>query len=141
MNIRMGSQIFSDVEIPLLWGVRAILQDKKGRVSVINLQGERAELEILGDKPAPNISYEPTLDGFKILKDGEALYNYNPSEKILRSISLGLPECEIREFEIRIGGGTFSGNIVSGYGVGIVVTKEGIGMGAPLPKGLAKLVI
>jgi len=141
MNIQMGNHVFHDVDIPILWGVRAVLQDKKGRISVINLEGEKAELEILGDKPAPNIEFEPSLDGFRIIKNGESLYNYNPDEKVLTGILLKLPECEIKDWRIRVGTNIFSGNVISGSGVGIIVTEKGIGMGAPLPKGLAKLLV
>jgi hypothetical protein len=54
----MESQRFEDVRIPLLWGKRAILEDKTGRISIILLDGTKAVLEVLGNEPAPNIQYE-----------------------------------------------------------------------------------
>ena len=141
MKINMGSQIFRDVMIPLLWGSRAVVQDKQGRLSVIDLSGKEARLEIVGDRPAPGTEFKPTIDGVTILENGKELYNYNPESKVLRSISLSLPECEIGPWQIRVGTNTFSGNMVSGYGVGIAVSEQGIGMGVPLPKNLAKLVV
>lgn len=139
MNLRMGSQIFRDVQIPLLWGERAVVQDKKGLLSVIDLSGERANPEIVGDQPAPETTFRPSVEGFVILKDGKELYSYNPTEKQLTSISLGLPECQITSSGTRVGSSEFSGNIISGFGVGIAVTPNGFAVGAPLPPGLAKL--
>lgn len=140
MNLKMGSQTFINVKVPLLWGSRAVLQDQQDRLSVIDLSGDTAKLEILGDKPAPGIEFLPSVDGFKILSNGKALYNYNPEEKTLTSIDLGLPDCQIGRWQIRVGSNIFSGCTVVGAGVGIVVTEDGCAMGAPLPPGLAKLV-
>lgn len=141
MNLNMGSQSFENVEIPLLWGRRAILQDAKGRISIISLDGDEAVIEVLGDKPAPNIQYELIDDGFKIIVDEEELYTYDPSRKVVTGLVLKLPECEIQSSGIRVGTNMFSGNMVVGFGVGIVVDERGMGMGAPLPEGLAKLVV
>ncbi|MCK4825582.1 hypothetical protein KA005_58075 [bacterium] len=141
MNLNMGSQKFENVEIPLLWGKRAVLEDKKGRISIISLEGSEATIEVLGDKPAPNIQYEIIEDGFKIIKDGQDLYSFDPGRHIITGLSLKLAECEIRSTGIRVGTNMFSGNTVVGFGVGIVVDERGIGMGAPLPEGLAKLIV
>ncbi len=141
MKLNMGGQLFDNVEIPLLWGKRAVLEDKKGRISIISLEGKEAEIEVLGGKPAPNIQYELIEDGFKIIVDGQDLYSFDPNRRIITGLSLNLPECEIQKSGIRVGGSMFSGNIVVGFGVGIVVDERGIGMGAPLPEGLAKLVV
>ena len=59
MNLNMGNQIFEDVRIPLLWGKRAILEDKTGRISIILLDGNKAVLEVLRNEPTSNIQYEP----------------------------------------------------------------------------------
>jgi hypothetical protein len=141
MKLIMGSQVFQDVQIPLLWGTRAIVQDEVGQLSVIDLAGEKAKLEILGDKPAPGITYIPIDDGYAILSGDERLYIYNPKEKRITGIALRLPECQIRPSETRVGTNIFSGNMIAGYSVGIVVTENGIAMGAQLPPGLAKLVV
>ncbi|MCH8945067.1 MAG: hypothetical protein IH910_09820 [Proteobacteria bacterium] len=90
MNLNMGSQSFRNVEIPLLWGKRAILQDKKGRISIISLEGEEAKIEVLGDKPAPNIEYELVSDGFKIMRMGKDLYSFSPNSRIITGLSLVL---------------------------------------------------
>jgi hypothetical protein len=141
MNLRMGSQIFSEVQIPLLWGNRAIIQDKKNRLSVIDLSGKKARIEILADAPASGVAFEPTFSGFKVIENGVALYLYEPELKRLESLSLGLPVCEVTPSGIRIGASQFSNNYVRGYGVGMAVTPEGISIGAPLPPGLAQLTI
>ena len=141
MNLRMGSQVFQNVQIPLLWGTRAVVQDRRERLSVINLAGDRASLEILADSPAAGTGFLPKIDGFVVSAGGIPLYSYNPTEKTLSSISLGLPECQISRWGTRIGSNQFSGNMISGFGVGIAVTPHGIAMGAPLPDGLAKLVV
>lgn len=141
MNLNMGSQVFRNVQIPLLWGKRAVLQDEKGRLSIIFLGGSEPEIEILGDKPAPGIKYELIKDGFKIYKDGAELYAFYPEKKIISGLSIKLPECEIGKSGTRIGTNMFSGNMVVGFGVGIVVDERGIGMGAPLPPELANLKV
>jgi hypothetical protein len=141
MNIQMGGQLLRNVEIPLLWGERAVVQDRNGRLSIIDLSGEAARPEILGDEPAPGVTFRPSVEGFNILKDGVAVYSYNPNEKQLTSITLDLPECHITPTGTRVGNNEFSGNVISGFGVGIAVTKRGIAMGAPLPRNLAKLVL
>lgn len=141
MNFRIGSQSFINVQIPLLWGNRAIIQDKKSRLSVIDLSEPKARLEILGDQPAPGMTFEPSFSGFKILKNGVALYLYDPAENRLESLSLGLPDCQVTPSAIRIGNNQFSGNSVVGFGVGLAVSTEGISFGAPLPPGLAQLAV
>jgi hypothetical protein len=141
MNLRMGSQLFFDVTIPLLWGTRAVLQDRKGRLSVIDLSEPKARVEVLGDEPAPGIEYKLTADGFTVLGDAQSLYNYKATEKLLQAVSLRLPDCQITPAGTRIGRSYFSGNVISGYGVGIAVTDTGLSVGAPLPPGLARLVV
>jgi hypothetical protein len=141
MNLRMGSQVFVNVQIPLLWGERAIVQDDRDRVSILDLSGEKARLEVLADEPAPGVGFRPRVDGVVILQDGVELYSYNPQEKTLSSLSLGLPEVQLSSAGTRIGSNWFSGNVVAGYGVGLAVNKEGISLGAPLPPKLAKLTV
>ena len=141
MNFRIGRNSFINVQIPLLWGQRAIIQDEKNRLSVIDLSEPKARLEILGDQPAPGITFEPSISGFRILKDGLALYLYDPTEKRLESLALGLPDCQVTASAIRIGNSQFSDNSVVGFGVGLAVSTEGISFGAPLPPGLAQLAV
>jgi hypothetical protein len=126
----------------LLWGERAVVQDQHDRLSVVDLSGERANVEVLGDEPAPGVGFRPQVDGVVILQDGVELYTYNPREKTLSSLSLGLPEVEISATGTRIGSNWFSGNVVEGYGVGVAVGKDGsISLGAPLPARLARLTL
>ena len=141
MNLRMGSQAFMNVEIPVLWGQRAVLQDNQGRLSIVDLSGEKARPEVLADEPAPGVGFRPRFDGVVILQDSVELYSYNPRDKSVSSISLGLPDVEISAEGIRVGMMRFSGNVVSGSGVGIAVSEEGTAVGAPLPPGLARLTI
>jgi hypothetical protein len=142
MNLRMGSQVFRDVKIPLLWGDRAIVQDGRNRLSVVDLSGKSAHVEVLADEPAPGVAFRPQVDGVVILQNGVELYSYNPREKTLSSLSLGLPEVQIDATGTRIGTNWFSGYVVTGHGVGIEVKNEGsISLGAPLPANLAKLTL
>ncbi len=143
MNLNMGSQVFRDVSIPLLWGTRAVVQDSKGRLSVIDLSGTESTLEILGERPAPNVDFRPLSDGaFEIMKNGDPLYLFEPATKTLRGLGLNLPDCVIASNEIRIGTNRFQSNTVSGFGVGIAISEGGgIGIGGPLPPGLARLRI
>jgi hypothetical protein len=141
MNLQMGNQTFVNVDVPLLWGDRAVIQDEKGHLSVIDLSCERGRIEVLADEPAPGVSFYPRVDGIVILQNGTELYNYNPQEKTLSSISLDLPEVQISPSGTRVGSSQFTGNIVSGRPVGIAVRKDGIAFGSTLPAGLAKLMI
>lgn len=142
MRMKLGGSTFENVQVPVLWGTRAVLQDADGRLSVIDLAGSAARLEILGDKVARGVRFAPTSDGFRVLNaDRQALYAYSPRDRRLTSESLGLPELEIQSSRILIGSNTFQSNLVSGFGVGIVVDENGIGIGAPLPPGLAALVV
>lgn len=88
MNLSIGGQEFRDVEIPLLWGERAVLQDLQGRMSVIYLGGKSAIPEIIGDVPSPEVEFLPTANGYKILRDGAPVYSLDIENKILRGISL-----------------------------------------------------
>ena len=141
MNIKMSSQIFKDVEIPLLWGERAVMEDKEGKMYIIALDGEKAVVEVIANEPAPNIEYELIENGFKIILNGNDIYSFDPNKKIITSISLNLPECELNQSHTRIGSNIISGCSISGFGVGIVVDEQGMGIGAPLPEGLERLVI
>lgn len=141
MNLRMGAQVFTNVQIPLLWGERAILQDEQKRLSIIDLSGDKAHVEVLADEPAPGVAFRPRVDGIVILQAGVELYAYNPGEKTISSLSLGLPEVQISPTGTRIGTSWFSGNRVVGYGVGVYVRNEGIALGVPLPPKLAKLTL
>ncbi len=140
MNLAMGSHTFREVTVPLLWGSRAILEDDAGRLSVIDLAGDKAHLEILGDKPAPGVAFTPTIDGIAILSpQREELYLYSPAERRLSTDRLNLPDCQILPDKILVGTNAFSSNMVSGFGVGIAITEHGISIGGPLPPGLARL--
>jgi hypothetical protein len=142
MNLTIGGNSFISVKIPLLWGSKAVLQDDKSRISVIDLSGPEAKVEILGDKPAPEIEYIPTASGFQILSGGLPQYSYNPQEKVLMSLSKeALPNCKILRDGVIVGTNQFRGNMVIGFEVGIVVDKNGVGMGARLPEKLAKLKV
>lgn len=141
MNIQLGGQSFSNVAIPLLWGKRAIVQDREKRISIISLEGQKAQVEILGDQPAPDIEYSLTERGYEISHNGIALYSFDPERRVLTGFALQLPECEIGETTIRIGNSKFSGNSISGFAVGIAVSENGMSIGSPLPEGLAEFVV
>jgi hypothetical protein len=141
MNINMGNQRFRDVAIPLLWGKRAVVQDRKGRLSVIDLSGDKARLEVLGDEPAPGVEFEPAANGFVIVDSGVELYSYTPSEKLLQGLALRLPECQIAPAWIRVGSNRFAANAIVGMGVGIAVDERSVSLGAPLPANLARLAV
>lgn len=141
MNLNMGSQKFEDIKIPLLWGKRAILEDKTGRISIILLDGKKAVIEVLGNEPAPNIQYEPIEDGFKVILNGQELYSFNKERRVIKGLSQRLPECEIQGSGVRIGSNILSGNKEIGFGVGVAVYEQRIVMGVDLPEGLARLVV
>jgi hypothetical protein len=136
----MGSQTFFDVTIPLLWGNRAVVQDSTNRLSVINLVGYNARVEVLADKPSAGTSFTLVIGGFAVLDEfRKELYVYMPAEKRLTATSLKLPECQILPDRIAVGGLTMSRNTIANSPVGIIVTESGIGIGGPMPPGLARL--
>jgi hypothetical protein len=141
MNISMGSQVYRDVQIPLLWGERAIIVDKHGRLSIIDLSGERAHVEVLADEPAPGVSFRPGLDGFVILEGDLELYSYDSGEKTISDRGLGLPDVQISHSGTRVGTNWFAGNVLVGSGVGLSVSRDGISLATPLPPKLARLSI
>ena len=139
MDIRLGGQLFRDVQIPLLWGSRAISQDRQGRLSVVDLS-EGVKIEIIGDEPVPGLPIVPNEHGFDVLVDGKPSYHYDPEQKKFTSIDLGLPDCQIGQKFVRIGANTFDSNSVIGVGIGVVVTQSKTWIGAPLPHELELLV-
>jgi hypothetical protein len=139
MDIRLGDQILRDVQIPLLWGTRAVSQDRQGCLSVVDLS-EGVKIEILGDKPGPGVPVVEKERGFDVLVDGKPLYHYDPDQKILISIDLDLPDCQVGRQFVRVGANTFGSGEVTGFGVGIVVTTTATWLGAPLPRDLQGLV-
>ena len=140
MNIRMGGQFFMNVKVPILWGSRAILQDQQGHLSIINLEGDSAVLEVIDDHPSASASFLPRTEAFVILDgEGTELYAVNPKTKSVTSISLRLTPVTVGLQELRVGTNVFAGNIVAGIGVGILVTESGIELGGSLPPGLAAL--
>jgi len=140
MNLDMGNQIFKDIKIPLLWGKRAILEDKTGRISIILVDGTKAVLEVLKNEPAPSIQYELIEGGFKVISNGQALYSFDKERRIITGLSQKLPECEIQGSGIRIGSNILSRSKAIGFGVGVAVYEQRIVMGNSLPEGLARLV-
>ena len=141
MNIKIGANYFSDVTIPVLWGHRAVLEDREGRLSVVDLSSGKARLEIVGDSPAPGVKYLPTDAGFEIREGDEPVYSYDPEEKVLSASSSGsLPDIQISSTGIRVGTNYFMGNVVRGSAVGIAVSTSGVSMGAPLPSSLASSI-
>jgi hypothetical protein len=141
MNLKLGSQIFKNVQIPLLWGKRAVVSHSNGALSLIYLGGETAIPEVIADKPAIGVDYSERDEGFVIFLDGIESYFYSPAKKLLRDLVGSLQECEISSTGIRVGTNQLQGNTFMGPQVGIGVTEQGFFMGGPIPKGLAPLLI
>lgn len=139
MDIRLGSQIFSGVQIPLLWGKRAVLSHPSGALSVIDIGGEFAFPEIVSDEPWNQVEYTEKEDGFVVYRGDKQSYFYSPTRKLFRDMIGTLPECEISKDHIRIGTNKVGGGMISGFGVGIGVSENGFFMGGPIPPGLAEL--
>jgi|GEM_PF-1665546 hypothetical protein len=141
MNLKLGTQIFAQVQIPLLWGKRAVIGHSNGALSLVYLGGVVATPEIVADKPAVGIEYSERDEGFVIFLDGKESYFYSPAKKLLRDLAGSLPECEISSAGIRVGNSHFQGNMIIGSQVGIGVTEQGFFMGGPIPEGLAPLLV
>lgn len=141
MDIRFGSQVFSGVQIPLLWGARAVIGHPGGELSIIDLSGDLAKPEIVSNTPWKGVEYSEKEDGFVIYSDGKPSYFFSPSRKIIRDLSGKLPECEITNEQVRIGTNTIRNSMIQGFQVGMGVTENGFFIGGSAPKGLAPLII
>lgn len=141
MNVSFGSQVFSQIQVPLLWGSRAIISHPGGEYSVIDLSGDVARPEIVKNVPAPQVEYSEREDGIVIFKESSEAFFFSPARSLFRDLSNSLPECEIRRDSIRIGTNTIGSSRVSGFQVGIGVSEGGMFIGGPLPPGLAALKV
>lgn len=139
MDFRLGNQTLIGVQIPLLWGTRAILSHSSGSFSIIDLGGETAVPEVISNEPWHQIEYSEKEDGFVIYKNDVQAYFYSPSRKLFKDLSGSLPECEITDKFTRIGTNKIGGGTVSGFGVGVGVSENGFFIGGPIPPGLAEL--
>ena len=139
MKTEMANHTFVDVEVPLLWGARALIQDPAGKLSIINLPTAEPTIEVLADEPAPGTSFIPLASGFKILAGSEPLYRYNPEKKRITALALNLPEIELSSGGIRVGSASWFGNTIAGGQVGIAITQNSVSTSSPLPPGLARL--
>lgn len=141
MDFRIGAVSFSGVKIPLLWGKKAVFSHSDGTLSVVDLSGEKAILQVVGDEPWNGIEYTEKEDGFVIYENDVQAYFYSPARKIFRDMTGGLPECELGKDFARIGTNKINGGMVSGFGVGIGVSENGFFIGGPIPEGLASLKV
>lgn len=141
MNVSFGSQIFTQVQVPLLWGTRAVIAHPGGEFSVIDLSGDTARPEIIKNIPAPGVEYSEREDGFVIFKDSSESFFFSPARALFRDMATSLPDCEIRKDGIRVGTNSISSSMVSGFQVGIGVSESGMFIGGPLPAGLAALKV
>jgi hypothetical protein len=139
MDFQFGSQTFRNVQVPILWGTRAILSHPTGVLSIINIGGETAKLEVIGDSPSNDVEYSEKEDGFVIYDNDQQVYFYSPARKLIRDMKGELPECELKSDHVRIGTNKIGNSMVSGFQVGIGVSSKGFFVGGPLPKGLAEL--
>ena len=139
MNISFGGQVFSQVQVPLLWGQRAIVAHSGGEFSVLDLSGVVARPEIVKNTPASGVEYVEREDGVVVFKDSTEAFFFSPSRSLFRDISTSLPDCEIRKDSIRVGRSTVGTSVISGFQVGIGVSERGLFIGGPLPDGLAAL--
>lgn len=141
MNFHFGSSTFSNVKIPILWGTRAVLAHPSGALSIIDVGGEKATPEVVSNTPWDGVEYAEHEDGFIIYRDGDKQYFCSIERKLLRDLKGELPECVITKDEIRIGTNTIGRSMISGFPVGIGVSKDGFFIGGQMPAGLAKLEI
>jgi hypothetical protein len=139
MDLWIGSQSLRDVDVTLLWGSRAIVQDRQGKLSVVDLSLRPARLEILRDRPAPGINFVPTIGGFRILSYPDGSYDYNPKDKILTSGAGDLPNCQIDGQFIRVGTSVLQRGEAFGVGIGPRVTADQIAFQLGLPQEIAEL--
>lgn len=141
MDLRFGSQTFSGVQIPLLWGTRAVIGHPNGAMSIIDLSGDAAKPEIVINAPWQGVEYAEKEDGFVIYSESKAAYFYSPPRKIIRDLAGKLPECEVTKDRVRIGTNVISNSTIHGFQVGMGVTETGFFIGGPAPKGLAPLIV
>jgi hypothetical protein len=141
VRICFGSQVFDNVQIPVLWGKRAILGHPSGELSIVDLSELAARPEIVADKPWMNIEFSEKEDGFVIFKDHTPAFLYSPPRKLVRDLSGNLPECEISKDRIRVGSNTIQNSHFGGTQVGVGISETGFFIGGPAPPGLAPLIL
>lgn len=141
MNIQFGSQTFKNVQVPVLWGQRAIIAHPNGKLSIIDLSGSVALPEIVADTPWTNIEFSEKEDGFIIFKNDDPLYFFSPRRRLIRDMKGTLPECQITNQNIRIGSNTIASSMISGSQVGIGISENGFFIGGPMPSELAELKV
>ncbi|MYN45295.1 hypothetical protein GTP23_09490 [Pseudoduganella sp. FT93W] len=141
MNVSFGGQIFRQVQVPLLWGSRAVIGHPGGEFSVIDLSGVVARIEIVKNIPAPNIDYTEREDGVVIFKDLAESFFFSAPRGVFKDISGVLPDCEVYGDHIRVGNSNIRSAMISGFPVGIGVTESGLFLGGPLPQNLAALTV
>lgn len=139
--MQFGSQILSNIKIPMLWGKRALISHPNNKISIIDLSGTKALPEIVADEPWLNIEFVEKEDGYIIFKDDEPQYFYSPPRRIIRDLQGSLPECQITNNNIRIGSNTIGSSMITGFEVGIGIDENGFFIGGSMPSGLAELKI
>jgi hypothetical protein len=140
MNLVLPNYSFHDAWIPVLWGDRAIVEERSGTLSVIAIENFFPSLEIVRDQPAPGVNFSIIWGGFQIMRFPNVIYQFNVREKLFTSQTLGLPEVQIAQSYVRVGAEIYP-NFSNFDGlVGVQVTPNGVQVGALLPMPLMGLV-
>ena len=149
--VNIGSNNFENVAFPLAFENRYFMLESTGGSdvwTVFTVQGGKSTIEILKNNPENNeftkAKTNPTgIVTVSDVKTGAFLYKLRPGNKnssVFGRINGEETEIKITDREIRIGTNIFQSNLVSGFGVGIIVDGNGgIGMGAGLPPELQSL--
>jgi hypothetical protein len=140
VDLKLASHSLQDVRIPVLWGNRAIVQERDGALSVIDVGGWMPRLEILRNQPAPGIGFRFTWGGFQIMSYPSDVYEFNIREKTFSSQTFGLPDVQIDEFYVRVGTQIYPNFGGVEGAVGIHVMPSGVQLGAPMPFPLFSIV-
>jgi hypothetical protein len=148
-ELNIGSNKFVDVTIPIVFEDRYFLIESddtdKHCFTVFTVRDNETIIEIKRNEPQENpiSKVKKNAAGIITVSDpdtGEFLYKLRPgsdSSSIFGTIGGEEQEMKVKDHEIAIGTNKFQRNMISGFPVGILVSKDGsIAMGAQLPDSL-----
>ena len=141
MDLKIDRHSFQNIQIPVLWGNRAIIQEPNLVFSVINIGGITPTLEIVRNQPVPGIDVLPKRWGFEIIWLPEDRYEFNVGEGAFTTNTLGLPDVQIDEFHVRVGTEVYPHLRGFGEVVGLQVMPDEVRFGVPIPLALSRLIV
>lgn len=145
---KIGGSNFVNCSVPFAIKGRYFIvsQNIPPLFSVVREYNGKPLFEIINNQPVDNPYTNSEINSSGIItvsdkKSGKFLYKFRPDSEtsiVFGSIEDGEITAKISDKKISVGGMTIEKSTIQAP-VGIIVTDEGIGVGAQLPQGLIKL--